>query len=156
MSVSGVQFSMHCLIFTHWDCVNILFLSLTDQDVSPHAALRPVPHYDSRSRESQLDRRFVITITYYEDASIVGLYSKSLNWYCVQIVKLGEWVCGCRCMHASGTLSCSIADVFSLMWDSGELPGKTWPYEAMFSWKTELFLFCFAVLLIPNNSWLKL
>lgn len=30
VSVSGLQFSMHRLIFTHRDCVNILFLSLTD------------------------------------------------------------------------------------------------------------------------------
>lgn len=54
----------------------------------------------------------------------VRQYSKSLNWYCVQILKLGECVCGCRCMHASGTLKCSIADVVSLIWDSClEKPG---------------------------------
>lgn len=73
-------------------------------------------------------------------AATVRLYSKSSNGYCAQI-KLGECVgvgvCGCRCMHASGTLNCSIADVFSLMWDSGELPGKTLPYEAMSSGKPE-------------------
>lgn len=67
----------------------------------------------------------------------VRLYSKSSSWYCVQILKLGVGVCGCRCMHASGTLNCSIADVFSLMWGSGELPGKTWTYEAMSSGKPE-------------------
>lgn len=53
-------------------------------------------------------------------------------------------------MQASGTLKCSIADVFSLMWDSEELPEKTWPYEAMFSGKHEP-LFFFIVLFIPNN-----
>lgn len=75
----------------------------------------------------------------------VRLYSKSLNWYCVQISKLGECVCGCRCIDTSGTLNCSIADVFPLMWDSGELPGKTWPYEAMFSGNVESLHYFYSI-----------
>lgn len=55
-------------------------------------------------------------------------------------------------MHASGTPNCSAADVFSLMWDSEELPRKTWPYEAMFSGKHEplqyIYIFFYS---IPNN-----
>lgn len=40
-------------------------------------------------------------------------------------------------MYPSGTLSCFIADVVPLTWDGGELPGKSCPYEAMFSGEAE-------------------
>lgn len=56
-------------------------------------------------------------------------------------------------MHASGTPNCSAADVFSLMWDSEELPRKTWPYEAMFSGKHEplQYIYIYIFYSIPNN-----
>lgn len=53
-------------------------------------------------------------------------------------------------MHASGTLSCSVADVFSLMWDSEELAGKPGHMRQCFL-ESQCLCNIFKVLFTQNN-----
>ena len=50
-----------------------------------------------------------------------------------------ESVWGFRCMHAPGNMNCSITDVFSLMWDSVEVPGIILSIWDKVSWKAWAF-----------------
>lgn len=70
--------------------------------------------------------------------------------FCVQMLKLDVCVCGCRFMCASGTLSCSVADVFFLMWDSEELAGKPGHMRQCFL-ERQRVCSIFTVLFTPNN-----